>query len=471
MSAAFGIIGMGVMGKNLARNMARNGVSLALYNRYLPEVEEEVAKKATEQFAELKNAAPFEDMEEFVKALEKPRKILLMVNAGKPVDMVLDQLMPLLESGDVVIDGGNSHYKDTARRCDLLAKQDLHFVGMGISGGEAGALKGPSLMPGGSKEGYENVSEYLLKIAARDPNGKPCCSYLGPGGAGHFVKMVHNGMEYAEMQLLAEVYEFFTIGQHRLPDEIAAVLNRWNSNELESYLLGITIKILQKHSATDPDKFIVDEILDVAGSKGTGSWTAIAAAELGIPATMVSEALQARYLSTLKQERTKAAELLGTVRDPVVLDALEVRHAYQLARIINHQQTMQLLQEASSQYHWNLELPEIARIWTNGCIIRSSLMEQLVTILRDENSNLFYTKLMKRAVQMNRESMCRFSGLAMKGGCAVPCHTAAVNYLNGYTSARGSANLIQAQRDFFGAHRYRLSSDPEAAPVHTEWDS
>jgi 6-phosphogluconate dehydrogenase len=352
----FGLVGLGVMGKSLARNLAGKGFKLALYNRYVKNIEEHIAEKFVENYTELENCAGFENMAEFVDKLQKPRKIFLMVNAGKVTDLVINELTTLLEKDDIIIDGGNSHYLDTERRIELLKAQGIDFIGTGVSGGEEGALKGPSIMPGGSKTAYDKVAPYLTAIAAHDKTNGTCCTYIGEGGAGHFVKMVHNGIEYAEMQLLAEVYALMRYGNKLEPDQISMVLNDWNQSSLGSYLLEITAKILQKKEG---EKYLIDQILDKAGNKGTGSWTTETMAEAGIPATLISAALFARFVSSFIEKRnyyTRLFQMEADYSQPI--EIVDIKNGYSLARLVNHQQGFQLISEVSKQKNWNINLTD-----------------------------------------------------------------------------------------------------------------
>lgn len=468
MKKEFGLIGLGVMGKSLSRNLASKGFQMALFNRHVAGKEEHIARDFIAAFPdELAQAQGFDQLPAFVQALSSPRKIMLMVNAGAPTDAIIAELIPLLEPGDVLIDGGNTHYKDTQRRMDQLAKLDIHLIGSGVSGGEEGALKGPSIMPGGEQEAYQLVQPYLEKIAARDKNNGSCCTWIGKGGAGHFVKMVHNGIEYAEMQLLAETYFLLrrTLGLN--PDAIADALEQWAHTSTNSYLLEITVQILRKK---ENGTWLLDQILDAASNKGTGGWATAAAAELGIPATMISEALFARYLSAFVEERQKASEELPlpTHTRMHALTPDDISHAYQLARIVNHHQGIHLISAASETYQWNLNLPELARIWTNGCIIRSALMEQLTGILAQTNRILVHPEMANFATQ-HRNALNQTVQAALQSGIAIPCYSAAINFLHGYAETDSPMNLIQAQRDFFGAHTYQRKDDPKGKARHTEW--
>ncbi len=459
----FGLIGLGVMGKSLCRNLAANNFTLSFYNRHKKGVEENVALNFKKEFSELKNTLAFDDLRAFVNALQRPRKIMLMVNAGKPVDEVLDSLIPLLSKNDVIIDGGNSHYIDTNRRIEMLQKHQIYFIGAGVSGGEEGALNGPSIMPSGNKRFYKLVQPFLEIIAAKDKNGNPCCVYMGNGGSGHFVKMVHNGIEYAEMQLLAEVY-FLLKQMGNNPNEIATILESWSSST-NSYLLNITIEILRKK---EEDGWLIDSILDVSENKGTGYWATVAMAELGVPSTMIPTALFARYISSFKKERIEMSKAYGVKTNNLIIDNEDLLKAYQLARIVNHHQGFKLLHQASLSHNWNLNLSEIARIWTNGCIIRSTLMEQLSTILKKNNNILLNEKIVV-LVKKLKPSLNKIVAQSILEEIPIPCLSEAINYLNAFSVAKCSANLIQAQRDYFGAHSYKRIDDPSGKNYHTHW--
>ncbi len=467
-TASFGIIGLGVMGKSLALNLAGKGITVGVYNRTVPGVEEKVAERFAEEHPQ-QPLVPFSDMDRFVQALEKPRRILLMVKAGKPVDLLLEQLHPLLEEGDLVMDGGNSHYLDTNRRTIEMHNHRLHFLGVGISGGEEGALKGPSLMPGGEREGYQKVADLLEKLAARDQRGVPCCTYIGPQGAGHFVKMVHNGIEYAEMQALAEAYQLLRFHLNFSPAAIAEEFTAWQSSGLNSYLLEITIAILQKQ---EDGGLLLDKILDAAEQKGTGGWSTTAALDLGASLDPIAAAVMARYLSAQKEQRVQAAALYGILPEQLVgvplLHAQQLRQAYEAVRLINHAVGFELIRQASRQYLWHLNLSEIARIWTNGCIIRSELMEELTELLQEETPLLQHPRVVERMSGLLlafKETVAA----GLKANAAQPVFSSALNYFLGYTTAQSPANLIQAQRDFFGAHTFRRVDQPLDQSFHVEW--
>lgn len=461
----FGLAGLGVMGKSLARNLADKGVVLSLYNRYVQVTEEDVAINFIAAHKELENAKGFQDVAAFAESLQSPKKIFLMVPAGEAVDEMIEHLLPYLDEGDVLIDGGNSFYKDTQRRCDYLQQKNILYVGAGVSGGEEGALKGPSVMPGGSAAAYAKVSNYLESIAAKDATDKPCCAFIGNGGAGHFVKMVHNGIEYAEMQLLAEVYSILRNAAGYNPDEIAGIMKAQLSTDLNSYLLEITVDILQKKEGS---QWLIDIILDKAGNKGTGGWTTVAACELGVPIPTLTAALFARYQSEFLSERKTAAGLYPSKKSNTSIDIGSLFNAYKLARIINHHQGFHLIDAASEHYQWNIDMPELARIWTNGCIIRSSLMASLNKMFA-ENKRILQHPAIVSTVNNLKDDLNNTVALAAIQEVAIPCLASAAYYLYAATQEQSSANVIQAQRDYFGAHTYQRKDDATGKKYHSIW--
>lgn len=463
--STLGIVGLGVMGKSLARNWARAGVKLSLYNRFVKGIEEQIAEKTIHAYPELENASGFENLESFVHSLMKPRIIFMMIKAGKETDVFIEEILPHLDAGDILIDGGNSHYEDTKNRITRLEKQQMHFIGTGVSGGEKGALYGPSIMPSGSFEAYQKIEHLLYSIAAKDKNGNPCSAYIGPEGSGHFVKMIHNGIEYAEMQLIAETYAYLRYAQGLDPYRIAQVFDEWNQGSLHSYLLESTVQILQKKEG---DAYLIDLILDVAGNKGTGNWATIAASELGISAGMITGALFARYVSTLKESVRNLRQTIIPNSKTSQLSIETVKAAYTTARIINHQQGFLILRTASMEYNWNLDLSNIARIWTNGCIIRSTLMEKLIPAFREHHDVLEYHDF-KNEVISSKPELKSFCISALESDLSIPCYTASLDYLNALSGMYATANIIQAQRDFFGAHTYQKMNDASGAFYHTEW--
>jgi 6-phosphogluconate dehydrogenase len=462
-----GIIGLAVMGENLALNMESKGFSVAVFNRTI-----EVTEKFASGRAEGKNIQPTRTIEEFVAALKKPRKAMIMVKAGAPVDAVINQLAPLLEEGDVIIDGGNSLFTDTQRRGKELEDLGIHFVGCGVSGGEEGALKGPSLMPGGSRESWEIIAPIFRKIAAQ-VDGEPCCRYMGPDGAGHYVKMVHNGIEYGDIQLICEAYAILKDIVEMDAAQLAETFAEWNKGDLDSYLIEITSQIFRR---IDPEtgKPLVDMILDKAGQKGTGIWTLQAAIRQSVVISTINAAVEARVISSRKEERVAASEILPQPkiqrfrgnRDRLVK---AVRDALYASKIVSYAQGMELLHAASMEYKWNLNLSDIATIWRGGCIIRAKFLNRIVEAYqRDPNlHNLlldrYFTKIIKKAQRNWRVAV----STAIKHGVAVPAFSASLAYFDGYRQARLPANLLQAQRDFFGAHTYERVDKPGV--FHTEW--
>ncbi|SLJ93021.1 NADP-dependent phosphogluconate dehydrogenase [Salegentibacter salarius] len=466
--AEIGLIGLGVMGKSLALNLLSKNIKVSVFNRYVPGKEEGIAKDFVQENAEKYTFKGFDDLQDFVKSLKRPRKILLMVNAGAAVDAVIESLLPILDKGDIITDGGNSHYKDTFRREQALKEQGIHFMGCGISGGEEGALKGPSVMPGGSLEAYKQLGPFLEKIAAKDKNGNPCCAHIGPDGAGHFVKMLHNGIEYGEMQLIAEIYHLFRFYTKTNPEEIADLFEAWNK-EIKSYLLEITVDILRKK---ENESFLIHKILDAAKQKGTGGWSTNAALELGVPLDTITAAVLARNISGMKEIRIEASKLYKPSNNQEEkLDEIkeELFRAYKSASIINHAIGYDLLRVASSEYNWSLNLSEISRVWTNGCIIRSGLMEDLVEVFKDSDRHLLLDKNIISAIKQDQASLTKIVGISLQAGYSVPVLSAAANYLLNFTSAQNAANMIQAQRDYFGAHTYERNDKPRGEFFHTQW--
>jgi 6-phosphogluconate dehydrogenase len=460
----FGLFGLGVMGKSLCRNLANNGFKISMFNRHVDGVEVDVAQNFKAEFSELSSASAFDDISVFVNSLQQPRRIMLMVNAGKTIDYVIEDLLPHLSENDILIDGGNSNYNKTKERIQYLKTKNIHFIGAGVSGGEEGALNGPSIMPSGDKEAYEKVQPFLETISAKDQNNLPCCTYVGPEGSGHFIKMVHNGIEYVEMQLLAEVSTVLeALGQN--PDEIANTLDSWK-DKANSYLLDITTSIFRKKEG---DNWLVKKILDKAGNKGTGNWTTIASAELGVPSTLIASALFSRYISFYKEERIYLNKRFknGSYVKLEITNS-EVFEAYQFARIINHYQGFKLIAEASKIYRWDLNLSEIARIWTSGCIIKSELMQDLVEIFK-ETTNLLTNKKIRKVLNTYKPSTKTVVLQSILNDIATPALSEAIQFFNGITTAYASANVIQAQRDYFGAHTYQRTDDKSKKFYHTNW--
>jgi len=462
-----GLIGLAVMGENLVLNMDSKGFSVAVFNRTT-----EVTDKFAAGRAKDKKIQPTRTIEEFVGALTRPRKAMIMVKAGAPVDAVIQQIAPLLEKDDVIIDGGNSLFTDTQRRGKELEDTGIHFVGMGVSGGEEGALKGPSLMPGGSRESWEIIAPIFRKIAAQ-VDGEPCCRYMGPNGAGHYVKMVHNGIEYGDIQLICEAYAILKDILEMQAPELADVFAEWNKGELDSYLIEITSQIFRK---IDPDtgKPLVDMILDKAGQKGTGIWTLQSAIRQSVVISTINAAVEARVVSSRKEERVAASKILPQPRARKFkgnrarfVDS--IRDALYASKIVSYAQGMELLRSGSTEYKWNLNLSDIATIWRGGCIIRAKFLNRIVEAyhrnpaLHNLLLDRYFTKIIKKAQRNWRVAV----STAVKHGVAVPAFSASLAYFDSYRQARLPANLLQAQRDFFGAHTYERVDKPGV--FHTEW--
>lgn len=461
-----GIIGLGVMGTSLARNIAGKGHLLSIFNRHVQGKEEGVANAKKADYEELSSAKPFDDLAQFVQSLAKPRSIMLMVNAGAPVDAIIKELTPLLEPEDLIIDGGNSHYEDTQRRYDTLQKESIYFLGCGVSGGEQGALLGPSIMPGGDAKAYQSVQNILEDIAADAPSGGKCCALIGAGGAGHFVKMVHNGIEYGEMQLIAEVYSIFRESMGFDALEIADTFKQWAAEGISSYLLEITISILQEKN--EQGDLILDKILDQAENKGTGSWTTIAAAQLGVPIPSLTAALFARYQSSFKQERVENAQHLNSHTTAVNLDPQQLKALYQFSRIMNHHQGIRLIQAASTTFDWHINLKSLLNVWSAGCIIRSELLEQIgaATISNEFIHNDHFARYLNENIQ----EIIKCKATVTASGLPTPCLSASVDYYNTLIQKETYANMIQAQRDYFGAHTFKWKDNPDGSSVHHNWE-
>lgn len=459
----FGVIGLGVMGKSLSLNIAENGFQLSVFNRSEGD-EANTVKDFLKDNSNFKNISGHDNIETFLTSLEKPRKILMMIKAGAVVDGVIEQLLPYLDADDILIDGGNSHFLETKKRCELLSKKNIHYIGCGISGGEEGARKGPSMMPGGNQKSYEMVAPVLDKIAAKDKNGKPCCGFIANNGAGHFVKMIHNGIEYSEMQLLAELYAIMSITMTN--KVISGVFTNWNKTDLSSYLLEITAEILIKK---EDESYIIDSILDKAGNKGTGCWSSKTALDIGTVTTMMTSAVFARYLSSLKDKRVQLSKLISNenvAHDIPNLAVLE--NAYRFARIVNHQQGFDIITQASKEYNWQINISELARIWTNGCIIRSELMQNISELFKTK-TDLFEDDFIINALKTSEPSIAELIKSGISNRVSLDTFWAAYNSWVSMTTERLPANLIQAQRDYFGAHTYQKTNAPESHFFHTNW--
>ena len=465
----FGLIGLAVMGENLALNVERNGFSIAVYNRTPTKTEAFMADRAKG-----KNVKPTFSLEEFVGSLERPRKLLVMVKAGKPVDATIDQLKPLLEPGDMIIDGGNSLYEDTDRRVADLEGMGLRFIGMGVSGGEEGALNGPSMMPGGTQEAYQEIEPIVTKIAAQVDDG-PCVTYIGPKGAGHYVKMVHNGIEYGDMQLIAEAYDLLKNVAGLSNDRLQEVFAEWNAtDELNSFLIDITANIFKKKDDMG-DGFLVDKILDAAGQKGTGRWTVVSSLELGVPIPTIGAAVTARIMSSYKAERIAASQQLsgpsGKFDGDVDAFINKVRDALYCSKMCSYAQGMALMGKASDEFGYNLNLGEIARIWKGGCIIKAGFLGKIKHAY-DENPNLANLLLAPEFKQtiLDRQTAWReVLSMANTLGVPVPAFSASLDYFDSYRRAVLPQNLTQAQRDYFGAHTYERLDKTRGEFFHAEW--
>ena len=466
----FGVIGLAVMGENLALNVESRGFPIAVYNRTASKTEEFMKTRA--QGKDVKAAY---SLEEFVKTLERPRKILVMVKAGAPVDYVIEDLKPLLEEGDMIIDGGNSLYEDTERRTRDLESTGLGFVGMGVSGGEEGALKGPSLMPGGTKAAYEELEPILTKIAAQVDDG-PCVTFVGPGGAGHYVKMVHNGIEYGDMQLIAEAYDIMKNALGLSNEELHEVFKEWNTtDELNSFLIEITADIF-KYVDPDSKKHLVDLILDSAGQKGTGRWTVVSSLELGVPIPTMYAAVNARVMSSYKEERESASHQLTGPAIKFDGDKKafinKVRDALYCSKMCSYAQGMALIAKASAEYYGNqVSLPDSARIWKGGCIIRAGFLDKIKKAFVDNPDlpNLLLAPEFKQSILDRQEAWREVLVLANQVGIPVPAFSASLDYFDSYRRADLPQNLTQAQRDYFGAHTYERVDKPRGEAFHTEW--
>ncbi|MGD1698969.1 decarboxylating NADP(+)-dependent phosphogluconate dehydrogenase [Dapis sp. BLCC M229] len=465
----FGVIGLAVMGENLALNVERNGFPISVYNRSGDKTEKFMAERA-----QGKNVHAAYTLEDFVQSLERPRRILVMVKAGGPVDKVIEQLKPLLDKDDMIIDGGNSLYEDTERRTRDLESTGLGFMGMGVSGGEEGALWGPSLMPGGTEASYKELEPILTKIAAQVDDG-PCVTYIGPGGAGHYVKMVHNGIEYGDMQLIAEAYDLLKNAVGISNEQLHEIFAEWNKTpELESFLIEITADIFTKKD-TETSNHLVDMIVDSAGQKGTGRWTVINALELGVAVPTITAAVNARIMSGIKDERVAAAkELTGpTAKYEGDAQAMinKVRDALYCSKICSYAQGMALLAAASKEFNYNLNLGESARIWKGGCIIRAGFLNKIKKAF-DENPslpNLLLAPEFKQTILDRQDAWREVVGLAGQLGLPVPAFSASLDYFDSYRRGTLPQNLTQAQRDYFGAHTYERIDKPRGEFFHTEW--
>lgn len=467
--ADIGLIGLAVMGENLVMNMESKGFSVAVYNRTTEKVSAFINGRAKG-----KNIIGTYSLKELADSLKKPRIVMMMVKAGKPVDDFIDMIIPYLEEGDIIIDGGNSHFPDTIRRTKYVEEKGLLYVGTGVSGGEEGALRGPSLMPGGSPKAWSYVKPIFQAIAAKVEDGSPCCDWVGENGAGHFVKMVHNGIEYGDMQLICEAYHIMKDLLGMTPDEMHEVFREWNEGELNSYLIEITRDILAyKDEDGEP---IIDKILDTAGQKGTGKWTAIAALDEGVPLTLIGEAVFSRCLSAMKEERVEASKLIkGAAPDKFTGDKKafveDIRQALYASKIVSYAQGYTLMRAAAKTYGWNLNYGGIALMWRGGCIIRSTFLGKIKEAF-DKNpglTNLILDPFFKEKIEKAQESWRKVVATALSNGIPVPAFASALCYFDGFRSARLPANLLQAQRDYFGAHTYERVDRERGEFFHTNW--
>ena len=465
-TAQIGVTGLAVMGRNLARNFARNGYTVAVHNRSVGRMESLVAEHGDEGAF-----VPARTLADLVSALERPRKVVIMVKAGAATDAVIDELVPLLEPGDIVVDAGNAHFPDTVRREAALAARGLHFVGTGVSGGEEGALNGPSIMPGGTVEAYASLGPMLERIAAR-VDGTPCCTHVGPGGAGHFVKMVHNGIEYADMQLIAEAYDLLRQGLGASAAVLAEVFAEWNTGDLESFLIEITAEVLAHTDAATGTAF-VDVVVDAAEQKGTGRWTVQSALDLGVPVTGIAEATFARALSGSPAQRAAGRGLPAETTPWAVPDrdafVEDVRRALYASKVVAYSQGFEQIAAASAEFGWDVDRGAMARIWRGGCIIRARFLDRITQAYERDAALplLLADPYFAQAVGEGVAAWRRVVAAAAEHGVPVPAFASSLAYYDGVRAARLPANLIQAQRDFFGAHTYRRTD--RAGTFHTDW--
>jgi 6-phosphogluconate dehydrogenase len=466
--ADIAVIGLAVMGQNLVLNMDDHGYTVAVFNRTTAKVDEFLGREAKGT-----KVVGAHDLKELVSLLKRPRRLMLMVQAGKPVDAVIDQLVPMLEPGDIIIDGGNSHYPDSERRTKELQARGLHYLGVGVSGGEEGARYGPSIMPGGDEAAWPHVKEIFQAIAAKVADGTPCCDWVGAGGAGHFVKMVHNGIEYGDMQLICESYDLMRHGLGMNPDEICEVFRGWNKGKLDSFLIQITADILAFRD--DDGQPIVDKIMDAAGQKGTGKWTVLAAMDLGTPLTLISEAVFARSLSARKEERTEASGILGgdihAFSGDKAAFVKDLEQALFASKLISYAQGYMMFRATEKELGWKLNYGGVALMWREGCIIRSAFLGKIKEAY-DKNpdlTNLLLDPYFKAELQGAQASWRRVVARAVEMGIATPAMSSALAFFDGFRRERLPANLLQAQRDYFGAHTYERLDKPRGQFFHTNW--
>ena len=463
-----GLIGLAVMGENLVLNMESKGFQVSVFNRHTQKVDNFLAGRAKG-----KNIIGTHSIEELISSLQRPRKVMLMIKAGDAVDEMIDTLIPNLEPGDIIIDGGNTHFPDTNRRTAFVESKGLLYIGTGVSGGEEGALLGPSIMPGGSKAAWPLVRPIFQAIAAKVEDGSPCCDWVGENGAGHFVKMVHNGIEYGDMQLITEAYQIMRDLLHMSADEMHHIFKEWNEGELDSYLIEITSDIL---AYKDSDgKPLVDKILDTAGQKGTGKWTGVAALDLGIPLTLIGEAVFSRCLSSEKNERVAASKILHGPDAKFSGDKIkfinDLKDALYASKIVSYTQGYALMKAAADEYKWNLNYGGIALMWRGGCIIRSAFLGK-IKVAFDNNpslNNLMLDPFFKEKVEKSQDGWRNVVATAVTNGIPVPAISSALGYFDGYRCEKLPANLLQAQRDYFGAHTYERTDKPRGQFFHTNW--
>ncbi|MDZ4749275.1 MAG: NADP-dependent phosphogluconate dehydrogenase [Saprospiraceae bacterium] len=468
MKPSVGIIGMGAMGCNLGRNLVARGFSLSLFHPLADSLGQHPHLNVMSQFPELQDVSVFDDFSGFAQSLPSPRIIFMMVPPGNQVDDFLNTVISSLSRGDVLIDGSNAHYDDTTRRVNAWKEKGIHFLGSGFSGGNDAILNGPSIMPGGSREGYELAAPVLKSMAATAIDGSPCCAYIGPEGAGHFVKIIHNGIEYAEMQLLAEVYSLLRWAVGLTPDHIAEVMSGWKTTDASGYLLDITLKILRQK---EDDRWVIDSILDSASHRGSGVWAVTAAASSGIPAMMITAALHARFLSGQRHIRVHLDEVTRSQpRKNTSMGTTDLYNAYQLARLINYHEGFSIIRAVSKQNDWGINLAELSRIWTNGCVIRSSLMNRFVNLWENWDDELVLHPEIKTTIASAWPGLRRITHMASSETIFTPCLVAASQYIAGASLRFPTANLIQAQRDFFGSYGFRKTDDNPANIHHFPWN-
>ena len=467
-SCDIGLVGLAVMGQNLVLNMNDHGYKVAVFNRTVSKVDDFINNEA--KGTEVVGA---HSMEELAQLLKRPRRVMLMVKAGDTVDKMIEQVLPFLEEGDIIIDGGNSHFPDTNRRTLALAAKGILYIGTGVSGGEEGARNGPSIMPGGNPAAWPHVKEIFQAISAKVEDGTPCCEWVGENGAGHYVKMVHNGIEYGDMQLICEAYQLLKDALGLTPDELHEVFAEWNKGELDSYLIDITQQIFAKKD--EDGSPIIDKILDTAGQKGTGKWTCLSALDLGMPVTLIGEAVFSRCLSAIKDDRVKASAILPGPDHKATHDRAafieDVRRALFCSKIVSYAQGYMLLREAAKEYGWNLNFGGIALMWRGGCIIRSRFLGKIKDAF-DTNpglTNLLLDKFFTDLVVNYQASWRRAIIQAVEYGVPTPAFTTALGFYDGFRTGRLPANLLQAQRDFFGAHTYERVDKPRGEFFHTNW--